>query len=373
MRNPYAYLRDSWNYLDCFVVIMGFVTLVPSVANVSAIRALRVFRVLRTVTVVPGLKRMVNALIRCVKSLGDVMVLIIFAVIVLAIVGTQLFMGAFRHKCVAMPDAGFVGGAPGDYEAWINDASHYVPDEEENDGFRLCGNNTGALWCPGPYTFAGGPTYASTSCLAVGETVNFGYTSYDNVLWSMLTVFQLVTLDFWEDVYNKSLACIGSVSVIYYIITVFFGAFFLLNLVLAVVASNYCNPSSELGRLADVLAGRDKDDEENEGDSEVEDAPAAEPPASPATPEPSTTNAADAVAHAMVHGAEGCWKRWCALCAGMVDKSWYEALIITVIIINTTAMSMEYPSQSDVYGSVLEVINFICRSEERSCRERVSY
>ena len=36
----------------------------------------------------------------------------------------------------------------------------------------------------------------------VGENPNFGFTSFDNLLWSMLTTFQLITLDYWENVYN---------------------------------------------------------------------------------------------------------------------------------------------------------------------------
>ena len=40
-------------------------------------------------------------------------------------------------------------------------------------------------------------------CLCVGPNPNHGFTNFDNFLWSMLTTFQLITLDYWEDVYNK--------------------------------------------------------------------------------------------------------------------------------------------------------------------------
>lgn len=39
-------------------------------------------------------------------------------------------------------------------------------------------------------------------CLCVGENPNHGYTNFDNFMWSMLTTFQLITLDYWENVYN---------------------------------------------------------------------------------------------------------------------------------------------------------------------------
>lgn len=39
-------------------------------------------------------------------------------------------------------------------------------------------------------------------CIGVGPNPNHGYTNFDNFMWSMLTTFQLITLDYWENVYN---------------------------------------------------------------------------------------------------------------------------------------------------------------------------
>ena len=45
--------------------------------------------------------------------------------------------------------------------------------------------------CPTNYT-----------CLPnAGPNPNYGFTSYDDFGWALLTSFQLVTLDYWEDVY----------------------------------------------------------------------------------------------------------------------------------------------------------------------------
>jgi hypothetical protein len=43
----------------------------------------------------------------------------------------------------------------------------------------------------------------------VGENPNHGYTNFDNFMWSMLTTFQLITLDYWENVYNMVSGCWG--------------------------------------------------------------------------------------------------------------------------------------------------------------------
>lgn len=80
-------------------------------------------------------------------------------------------------------------------------------------------------------------------------------------MWSMLTTFQLITLDYWENVYNmvswtrillfnrgeiktanyllQVLETCGPMSVSFFTIVVFFGSFYLINLMLAVVALSY--------------------------------------------------------------------------------------------------------------------------------------
>ena len=55
----------------------------------------------------------------------------------------------------------------------------------------------------------------------------------------MLTTFQLITLDYWENIYNMIMAACGPISIIFFIIVVFFGSFYLINLMLAVVALSY--------------------------------------------------------------------------------------------------------------------------------------
>jgi hypothetical protein len=52
-------------------------------------------------------------------------------------------------------------------------------------------------------------------------------------------VFQIVTMDFWEDVYDRVLMSNGAGYLAIFVVFVFLGSFYLKNLVLAVVALNY--------------------------------------------------------------------------------------------------------------------------------------
>lgn len=77
---------------------------------------------------------------------------------------------------------------------WISDKENWIYNEGGDP--VICGNLTGARHCPVNYT-----------CLCIGPNPNHGYTNFDNFLWSMLTTFQLITLDYWENVYNMVSSC----------------------------------------------------------------------------------------------------------------------------------------------------------------------
>jgi len=43
---------------------------------------------------------------------------------------------------------------------------------------------------------------SSYMCLAIGDNPDNGWTNFDNFFYSMLSTFQLITLDFWENLYD---------------------------------------------------------------------------------------------------------------------------------------------------------------------------
>ncbi|KAG7254844.1 hypothetical protein CRUP_009555, partial [Coryphaenoides rupestris] len=81
----FTFLRDPWNWLDFSVITMA------------------VLRALKTISVIPGLRTIVGALLQSVKKLSDVMILTVFCLSVFALIGLQLFMGHLKQKCVAVP------------------------------------------------------------------------------------------------------------------------------------------------------------------------------------------------------------------------------------------------------------------------------
>lgn len=51
-----------------------------------------------------GLRTMVNAFLRSMRMLTDVLILSLFFISIFALIGTQLFAGALKNKCVSIPN-----------------------------------------------------------------------------------------------------------------------------------------------------------------------------------------------------------------------------------------------------------------------------
>ncbi|XP_003786245.1 sodium channel protein type 4 subunit alpha [Otolemur garnettii] len=278
--DDFTFLRDPWNWLDFSVIVMAYVTEFVDLGNISALRTFRVLRALKTITVIPGLKTIVGALIQSVKKLSDVMILTVFCLSVFALVGLQLFMGNLRQKCVRWPppfndtnitwygndtwydndtwysndtwhgsdtwisNDTWAGNYTFDWEAYISDEGNFYFLEGSNDAL-LCGNSSDAGHCPEGY-----------ECIKAGRNPNYGYTSYDTFSWAFLALFRLMTQDYWENLFQLTLRAAGKTYMIFFVVIIFLGSFYLINLILAVVAMAYAEQNE-----ATLAENKEKEEE----------------------------------------------------------------------------------------------------------------
>ncbi|XP_074519855.1 sodium channel protein type 4 subunit alpha A [Halichoeres trimaculatus] len=243
----FTFLRDPWNWLDFMVISMAYITEFVDLGNVSALRTFRVLRALKTITVIPGLKTIVGALIQSVKKMVDVMILTVFALAVFALVGLQLFMGNLRQKCIRWPidlnatmfndTLSFNDTLGYNDTTYFNSSFNFMEYIENTDNqyflegspdALLCGNSSDAGKCPEGYT-----------CMKAGRNPNFGYTSFDSFGWAFLALFRLMTQDYWENLFQLILRAAGKTYMLFFIVIIFLGSFYLINLILAVVAMAY--------------------------------------------------------------------------------------------------------------------------------------
>jgi hypothetical protein len=199
--NKNSYLRDSWNILDFVIVASAYLQLLlSSGANLSVLRSFRVLRPLRTISGIEGLRVIVSALMKAVTLLVDTAIVLFFFFIIFSIAGVQLWTGILKQRCV-----------------------------NENTGIMhvddiICGS----VSCPSGYF-----------CGKTNENPNYGVTNFDNIGYSILVVFQSVTLEGWSVIMIQVQKAFNIISLVFFIPLVFIGAFFLLNLTLVVIHSKF--------------------------------------------------------------------------------------------------------------------------------------
>ncbi|KAM6966795.1 sodium channel protein type 4 subunit alpha B [Tautogolabrus adspersus] len=394
-RGGFTFLKDPWNWLDFMVISMAYLTEFVDLGNVSVLRTFRVLRALKTITVIPGLKTIVGALIQSVKKLADVMILTVFCLSVFALIGLQLFMGNLRQKCVLIPpmllgnqtsdvelDTGYhandtygnhTHGNDTDFEFYehINNPENYYHVPGQADAL-LCGNSSDAGACPEGYM-----------CLKAGRNPNYGYTSYDSFGWAYLSLFRLMTQDFWENLFQLTLRAAGKTYMIFFVIVIFLGSFYLINLILAVVAMAYAEQNE-----ATMAEAKQKEEEyaqilEALKQREEEQAACR---AAQAEQQERRNSSGEIISQEQEHTAMGdfeddqrpcppCWYAFANIflkwdCCGCWRwlKGWLYIIVmdpfvdlgITIcIVLNTVFMAMEHYPMTEKFENVLSIGNLV--------------
>uniref|UniRef100_A0A4W3JYG5 Sodium channel protein n=1 Tax=Callorhinchus milii TaxID=7868 RepID=A0A4W3JYG5_CALMI len=178
-----------------------------------------------------GLKTIIGAIFKSARLLMEVLLLMLFVLLIIALFGLQIFKGVLKHKCIKNLANG-INITDEEWYTYIQNQSKCILYSNwlvtKDVDTMVCGNGTGT-GCPTNFT-----------CLpGIGHNPNNGYTNFDNIGWALITAFQLITLDYWENTYNLVLRASGAYYIIFFIVVVMFGAHYIVNLVLAVVAASY--------------------------------------------------------------------------------------------------------------------------------------
>lgn len=221
--NEGAYLRDAFNILDCTIVLSAYLTIIQEAAaagdelggkkkgvSLNALRAFRVLRPLRSITAIRGLRILVQSLLAALPLLKDTIIVLVFFLLIFAIAGNQLISGSLKSRCINIYTGVMLQ----------SDESLAV-----SDGGLLCG----AHLCPA------GEYY----CGKMNANPDNGVTNFDNIFWAFMMTFQNITLEGWSDTMKAYEMTSGIIIIVFFISSVFIGAFFLLNLTLAVINASF--------------------------------------------------------------------------------------------------------------------------------------
>ncbi|AWI75693.1 MAG: ion transporter [Azoarcus sp.] len=88
----HRFFTSGWNLFDFTIVA---ITLAPTGEGMAVLRALRILRALRLVSVIPSMRKVVNALLRALPGMGSVLALLLLVFYVSSVMSTKLFGADF--------------------------------------------------------------------------------------------------------------------------------------------------------------------------------------------------------------------------------------------------------------------------------------
>uniref|UniRef100_T1IJS6 EF-hand domain-containing protein n=1 Tax=Strigamia maritima TaxID=126957 RepID=T1IJS6_STRMM len=273
-----TYLRNIWNVMDFIVVVTGLLTifaeahinvdlrmlrsfrvlrplklvsrfpikcscLVCRIVTILApdnltidlrtLRAIRVLRPLKLVSGIPSLQVVLKSIIKAMAPLLQIGLLVLFAIVIFAIIGLEFYSGVFHKTCFSLEDPTEtikVGDSPA---PCLTDNKEY-----EKMGSHVCDAN-------------------SSVCKVGWIGPNHGITSFDNIGFAMLTVFQCITMEGWTPILYWTNDALGSwYNWLYFIPLIILGSFFMLNLVLGVLSGEFANEKGRVERRTAFLKDR---------------------------------------------------------------------------------------------------------------------
>ncbi|XP_067270280.1 voltage-dependent R-type calcium channel subunit alpha-1E isoform X5 [Pseudorasbora parva] len=207
-----SYLRNGWNVMDFIVVLSGILATAGAHMNISldlrTLRAVRVLRPLKLVSGIPSLQIVLKSIMKAMVPLLQIGLLLFFAILMFAIIGLEFYSGKLHKQCV-----------PGIKSKEDHALTNKNISESDPCGIKPCPINYTCNYWPGP---------------------NDGITQFDNILFSILTVFQCITMEGWTTIlYNTNDALGSTWNWLYFIPLIIIGSFFVLNLVLGVLSGEF--------------------------------------------------------------------------------------------------------------------------------------
>ncbi|XP_061604696.1 voltage-dependent T-type calcium channel subunit alpha-1I isoform X3 [Phyllopteryx taeniolatus] len=234
-----CYLGDKWNQLDFVIVMAGVLeySLDGHNASFSAIRTVRVLRPLRAINRVPSMRILVTLLLDTLPMLGNVLLLCFFVFFIFGIVGVQLWAGLLRNRC-------FLGGEiRTKYNLSIS--PYYMSEDGEDSPFICSAARENDLIGATP-TVGGASVNGCVNwnqyynvCHPGDHNPHKGAVNFDNIGYAWIAIFQVITLEGWVDIMYYVMDAHSFYNFIYFILLIIVGSFFMINLCLVVIATQF--------------------------------------------------------------------------------------------------------------------------------------
>lgn len=248
-----GFLADKSNIFDGVIAIAGLIELLVSNLNKGSglggsIYVLRVFRLLRIFKLSRSwheLNKIVSTVHGSVSSMANLVLIFLLFIMVMALLGMQLF-GFKIHGCKVAQAISICPPGVTDNLKCTGHCDCYIPCEASqkdtwipvhesvynNQGFCEEFPREGSEDIPSEYWAQVGPALVPRH-------------NFDDFFWAFLTVFQILTGENWNEVLYDLIASTSYFAAMYCGVAIVLGNYILLNLFLAILLDNFAGSSDQ--------------------------------------------------------------------------------------------------------------------------------
>uniref|UniRef100_G1PH91 Ion transport domain-containing protein n=1 Tax=Myotis lucifugus TaxID=59463 RepID=G1PH91_MYOLU len=267
-----CYLGDTWNRLDFFIVMAGYSSICPH----PVFGAVAEFRgqgpLQGSAHPDSRMRILVTLLLDTLPMLGNVLLLCFFVFFIFGIVGVQLWAGLLRNRCFL--DSAFVRNnnltfLRPYYQTEEGDENPFICSSRRDNGMQKCSHIPsrrelrvectlgweayGQLQAEG----VGGASHNAcinwnqyyNVCRSGDSNPHNGAINFDNIGYAWIAIFQGITLEGWVDIMYYVMDAHSFYNFIYFILLIIVGSFFMINLCLVVIATQFSETKQRENQL----------------------------------------------------------------------------------------------------------------------------
>ncbi|XP_067914016.1 voltage-dependent T-type calcium channel subunit alpha-1G isoform X6 [Heterodontus francisci] len=236
--------------------------------SLSAVRTVRVLRPLRAINRVPSMRILVTLLLDTLPMLGNVLLLCFFVFFIFGIVGVQLWAGLLRNRCFLEENFTIPASQELDryYHTENDDENPFICSLLKDNGMRYCRsvpqrrvNNIECTLDETNYYLLLSNTTDNVSCVNWNQYYTQcqpadhnpfkGAINFDNIGYAWIAIFQVITLEGWVDIMYFVMDAHSFYNFIYFILLIIVGSFFMINLCLVVIATQFSETKQRESQL----------------------------------------------------------------------------------------------------------------------------
>ncbi|KAG8446311.1 hypothetical protein GDO86_013952 [Hymenochirus boettgeri] len=229
----------------------------------SAVRTVRVLRPLRAINRVPSMRILVTLLLDTLPMLGNVLLLCFFVFFIFGIVGVQLWAGLLRNRCFLSENFSLPASLELEryYQTENEDENPFICSQARENGMRYCRSvptmRMDGLECTLDQYYYNNTSNTScvnwnqyyTNCSAGEHNPFKGAINFDNIGYAWIAIFQVITLEGWVDIMYFVMDAHSFYNFIYFILLIIIGSFFMINLCLVVIATQFSETKQRESQL----------------------------------------------------------------------------------------------------------------------------